>query len=630
MFSFLLRKLTAKALQPVIWVFFFLSILFCLDFFHAVDFREKDAIDFRFHLRGPQVPHRDILLVEIDDGSLKALGQWPWPRGTYARLLKILKDYEPAAVFFDILFTEPGAEAAQDEALAVAIQELGNVLLPFYYTSIHPFDAYFPIPLFMKSAKEVGFVNVMPDSDGVTRSLRVAVDADGRRYYNPAVLALKMRNRAATAEEILAELPADQRETLKINYPGSVGVYRRLAFQTVLELEKTGHQAELEEFFYNRIVIIGHTATGTTDLRPTPFSNADVGLSVQAASVHTLLSGDFLRSIPAWAGFVFLHWLCLPLAWVIIHFSLRVGLASFSFVTIGYLLLNFISFTRLGWILPVGVPVAGLGGAAFLALLFKFLNIRMQGEMISRELEMASKIQETFLPSRVADEECFEIAWDYRFLKSVGGDLFDWVRLEGSERGIVIGDVSGKGMPAALYMAKAMSEFRRENKLGRSPAEVCRALNRNCLTGGGTGLFLTLFYGVLDPENHKISFAVAGHEAMIYYQESSQTTCLRATEGGPPLGIFEEADYQSQEMIFEPGDFFLLITDGLRELRNPKGEELGMERLRRVVEVCGRGALNAEETLKKLKVEWTSFQNGAHAHDDYTVMCVRYPKKDGA
>lgn len=624
---FFQRKFTVKTLQPVVWIFFFLSILFCLDFFHAVDFREKDAIDFRFRLRGPQVPHLDILLIEIDDGSLKALGQWPWPRSTYTRILKILEDYKPAAVFFDILFTEPGADPGQDEALAASIQRLGNVLLPFYYTTLKPFEAYFPIPIFAKSATEVGFVNVTPDSDGVTRSLHVSIEAEGKRYYNPAVLALKMRSGEENIENVIRSLPPDQRETIRINYPGPVGIYRRLAFQTVLHLEKTGHRAELEEFFHNRIVIIGHTATGTTDLRPTPFSNADVGLSVQAAGVHTLLSGNFLHSIPPWAGFFFLNLLCLPIAWVVINFSLRIGFAVFTAAAAGYLILNFMLFTGSGWMLPVGVPMTGLGGAAFLALLFKFLNIRMQGEMLSRELEMASKIQETFLPSRVTDEGLLDLAWDYRFLKSVGGDLFDWVKLEGAMRGVVIGDVSGKGMPAALYMAKAISEFRRENKLDRTPAEVCQALNLDCLAGGVTGLFLTLFYAILDPANRKISFAVAGHEAMIYYRSSTRAAFLAATEGGPPLGIFEDAEYASQEISFEPGDLFLLITDGLRELRNPKGEEFGMERLRRIVEACGQEGRSAAETMKKLKDAWTSFQNRASAHDDYTVMCVRFPKE---
>ena len=188
-----LRKLRSKSYQPLFWIFFFLTILFCLDFFHAVDFREKDAIDYRFRLRGPQLPHRDILLVEVDDGSLKTLGQWPWPRSTYTRLLKILEAYKPAAVFFDILFTEPGTDPQQDDELAETIQKLGNVLLPFYFTSVRPFEAYFPIPIFKNAAAEVGFVNVTPDNDGITRRLQVQIEGTGQRYYNPAVLALKMQ-----------------------------------------------------------------------------------------------------------------------------------------------------------------------------------------------------------------------------------------------------------------------------------------------------------------------------------------------------------------------------------------------------------------------------------------------------
>ncbi len=615
----------AQNLQPFVWIFIFLSALFLLDFFQAVDFREKNAIDFRFRLRGAQPAHPDILLVEIDDGSLKALGQWPWPRGLYARLLDILAEHKPAAVFFDILFTEASANPGQDQALADATRKLGNVVLPFYYASLDPFEAFFPLPIFAQAAGATGFVNVDPDSDGVTRSLRISIDGDGKAYYSPAFLILGFRYRETYPERMIERLPRDQQTKIRINYPGPVSAYRRLSFQAVLQLAETGRQAELEELFRNRIVIVGHTATGTTDLRPTPFSPADVGLSVQAACVHTLLSGRYMHALPPWAGFLLLQLLCLPLAWIVMQRSLRVGLTVFAAAVAGYLALNFWMFTRTGWALPVGVPVAGLAATVFMALLFKFLSIRMQGELLSRELEMASKIQETFLPGHIAEDGVLDMAWDHRFLKSVGGDLFDWVKFEGPRRGVVIGDVSGKGMPAALYMAKAISEFRRENKQNRSPAEVCRALNQACLAGGATGLFLTLIYAVLDPLQQKIAFAVAGHEAMIYYQASSRTAFLAAKEGGPPLGLFEDADYALQEIPFAPGDFFMLITDGLREMRNPKGEEFGMERLCRLAEICGRERRSAAETIERLRQAWSSFQNGTPAHDDYTVICVRFP-----
>lgn len=620
----MIRNRFKQGVQPLLWIFIFLSILFSLDFFHAVDFRELDSMDFRFRLRGVQPAHSDIILVEIDDNSLKALGQWPWPRGVYARLLDALAEYEPAAVFFDILFTEASSDPAQDEALARASRKLGNVLMPFYYTSLKPFEAFFPIPLFAESAAAMGFVNVQPDEDGVTRRLHISIEGKDVTYYNPAFLLLGLRYRETYPERIIERLPWDQRQVIQINYPGPVSAYRRLSFQTVLHLAETGRRAELAEFFHNSIVIIGHTATGTTDLRPTPFSTADVGLSVQAACVHTLLSGNYMHSLPPWVHFLLLQILGLTIAWIVIRSSLRVGLTAAIGTAAAYLGINFFLFCRTGLVLPTGVPIAGLGASVFIALLFKFLTTRMQSEMMTQELEMASKIQETFLPSRISGEGNLELAWDYRFLKSVGGDLFDWVKFSDARRGIVIGDVSGKGMPAALYMAKAISEFRKENKENRSPAEVCRSLNNACLSGGATGHFLTLIYAVLDPAGRRISFAVAGHEPMIYYRHSSRSAFLAAREGGPPLGLFEEAEYENQTLEFMPGDFFLLITDGVRELRNPKGEEFGMDRLCRIAETCGRRQAGAEEILAAMRQGWTEFQNGRLPHDDYTVICVRF------
>ena len=201
-----------------------------------------------------------------------------------------------------------------------------------------------------------------------------------------------------------------------------------------------------------------------------------------------------------------------------------------------------------------------------------------------------------------------------------------WVALENGRWGLVIGDVSGKGVPAALFMAKAISEFRREDKRGRAAGDLCAALNRACMSDGATGLFLTLIYAVLDPAARRVEFAVAGHEPMIYYQGASRKATLAGKEGGPPLGLFDEAAYDSQALEFNPGDFLLLITDGVRELRSPEGHEFGMERLCGLVEKYGREGVDADAIIRDLRREWSAFQSSAPAHDDRTVICLRFPK----
>ena len=133
-------------------IFAVVTLLFFVDYFHLINFHELDAVDLRLVIRGPRPAHSKIVIVEIDDGSIRALGQWPWPRSIHAVLLNALSRYEPRTVFYDVLFTESSIDPTEDEKLGFAAEKTNQSIFPFYYHSAKPLVAFFPIKPVRESA----------------------------------------------------------------------------------------------------------------------------------------------------------------------------------------------------------------------------------------------------------------------------------------------------------------------------------------------------------------------------------------------------------------------------------------------------------------------------------------------
>lgn len=600
--------------------------IFVLYFFQAIDFHELDALDLRFRVRGERPADPAIVLVAVDDSSLAALGQWPWPRSHYATFLEVLSNCRPRAVFFDVLFTEASPDPSEDEKFRLAIQKARNVILPFYYQSENPFRANFPIPPLLTAAKGTGFVNVAPDSDGRIRRIKAAVRFGEEIFYQPSVL-LKLWDFQNPEEgrQWLRGIPVGRDGQFLINFPGNLKSFKHISFKDVIESAGTEKHRELEQMFRDKIVFFGHTATGTTDLRPMPFSTGAPGIIVQASVMHTLLARRLLRKLPEWAHF----FLLMLLAWGVNQFSLRLNpfkgfLAMLSLIS-GFALLNFASFFFAGWVIPLYVPLFTILVSYGVTHFVKYAEIRMQKEMTERELGMAAQIQENFLPQTLPQTPLLDTAFECRFTKQVGGDFYDWTDLGRNHFAFTVADISGKGMPAAIYMVKAFSDFRGINKLEKLPSEVCSELNRIMVSQNIGGMFLTFLYMAADLDKKKISYASAGHEhAVIFRRGQGKAEILKDTGQGMPIGLFDEAVYESRETSFETGDVLALYSDGVKELRSPAGEEFGMERLVRALEEETNKGGTAREILLRIFDRMQRHQAGAPPHDDRTLVLIRF------
>lgn len=614
---------------PVLPPFLFLplmaGILFFLHTFQFVDFHENDAVDMRFRLRGEQKADPRLSLVLIDDASLAAIGQWPWPRSNHAVLLDVLSQYHPRAIFFDVLFTEASPQPADDEKLQYALKKAGNVVLPFYFTSEKLETAYFPIPALKEAAHDTGYVNVFADPDGQVRKFRPWLRKDGQIYFHPAVLIKLMDfTDQEEAHRWLEKLPVDSHNDLWINFPGTWNQFKKFSFSQIIQAAGTEHEKELESIFKDGIIFIGHAATGTTDLRPTPFQVLSPGVVAQASAMHTLLTGRYLRSFPPVFHLLFLIVLACFSGWVLRRANPGAGLLITLTLLVGYFLLNFAVFYFAGWILPVFVPLAAIFLSYIITLFIQYVQSRFERQMLAHELQMAAQIQEYFLPRTAPDSPRLQAAFQCRFTKEVGGDLYDWSYFGNGRFGFCVGDVSGKGMPAAIYMSKVVSDLRAVQMKSQMPGDICSQLNQVLAANPISGMFLTLFYILVDIPAKKLFYVSAGHDPALFYDSRRKKIIHLKDGGGLALGMFEESAYETGEIAFEAGDAVLLYSDGVREVRNPKKEEFGLTRLGNAVSQEAASGLMPKDVIPRLFDHMRVFQEGQRAHDDSTLLFVKF------
>jgi phosphoserine phosphatase RsbU/P len=246
--------------------------------------------------------------------------------------------------------------------------------------------------------------------------------------------------------------------------------------------------------------------------------------------------------------------------------------------------------------------------------------VEQQERIISRDLEQAAEIQRRLLPRGAPGVEGFELAGHNTPCRTVGGDYFDFFVYPDGRVGFVLGDVSGKGMPAALLMTalKGGVQVLLADPPDDVPALMAR-LDRVVAGNFPRNRFVSLFYGLLDPKTSELTWCNAGHNPPLLTRTAGGIE--RLTSCGTILGIFTEMGYDARVCRFEPGDTLTLFSDGVTEERNVQGEEFGEERLERLV---GRGALEGAQALvdeiHRAVVAWAS---GQPAADDVTAVVVR-------
>jgi predicted ester cyclase len=240
-------------------------------------------------------------------------------------------------------------------------------------------------------------------------------------------------------------------------------------------------------------------------------------------------------------------------------------------------------------------------------------------ERVEQDLRVARSIQQASLPKEVPELEGWRIATYYQPAREVGGDFYDLFELEEGRVGVVVGDATGKGMPAALVVSAASSMLRAVAQAfhSSSPGEVLSRVNETLVARIPSNMFVTCFYAILDPKSATLSYANAGHDLPYLRHSAGDAEELRAR--GMPLGLMPGMIYEEVEVSLREGKSVLFYSDGLVEAHDPKGEMFGFPRLRALVAEHGEERELGEFLMEEL---YSFVGEGWEQEDDITLLTL--------
>ena len=253
-------------------------------------------------------------------------------------------------------------------------------------------------------------------------------------------------------------------------------------------------------------------------------------------------------------------------------------------------------------------------------LLDKEIKIHDEQEKNKTELNVAKQIQIDTLPSETVSSKDIEILGELKAAKEVGGDLYDYLDIDENHVAFLIGDVSGKGVPAAMFMMKTITSFRDFAAANKSPSQILKEINSSIYKGNKASMFVTCFLAILDKRNGKLVYSNAGHNPPIVGNNKNYEF-LKCNQGFL-LGCFPDAFITDEEITLKTGDCITLYTDGVTEARNSNGDFFGEERLLKTMNNFAYTCV--AELHHSLKEAISEFVGDASQSDDITFLTVSY------
>ena len=625
-----------------------------------------------------------VVVVAIDELSLTRVGQWPWPRNRMAELVDAIARYEPAAIGFDVFFPEPDrfspanviaqlpglspgsvreieARPSSDAVLAAAMRRTRVVLGIAGAPEPDPrFRAPPRNPPVMFRGEDslalwsfAGYIGDIPEIDAAAASHGLITSGQEGEVIRVIPMVARVSG---------AVVPSLGVEALRTAMDAGITVTRtdhglaRLQFGDVAARIHDDGSAWLRmgphddnrfvsaaevldgrvdpDAIRGKVVLVGITGLGMLDFKTTPMGQQVPGVEVHAQVVENLFNGVSLvrpddaaliegAILLACAAIVIVF---VPRMGAIASVNLLLGLVA-SMAAAGFLLF------RMGSALfdPASPAVGTL--AVYLAVVVGTLSVaerqrralREQAARMAGEVDAARRIQMGLLPDpreAQADDPRFALAALLEPARTVGGDFYDCFRLEDRRLFFAVADVSGKGLPAALFMAAAKSHIQSAALGGGSVGEMLTRAQARMMRENPENLFVTVFAGVLDPATGMLEYANAGHEPPFARRPGAGIERL-APPQGPPLCVIEEFEYGSARVRLVPGEWLCVVTDGATEAMNPAREFFGVDRLRAALSEAAAAA-PATEVLSLVREAVGRFTDGAEAADDLTLLVLRW------
>jgi adenylate cyclase len=395
--------------------------------------------------------------------------------------------------------------------------------------------------------------------------------------------------------------------------------------------------------FERKLVLIGVTAIGLSDYQATPVADRMPGVEIHAQLLEAIFDGDLLYR-PPWARAAEAAAMAaagLVLVWAVPRVRARVSALLLLGLVAAIIGAGVLLYLERRTLFDAVVPTLGLG-ALYTALLGMTLTeadsqrraLRRQVEQqraaalrLAGELEAARRIQMGILPDpslALAGERRVTL---YAFLepaREVGGDLYDFFRLDDNRVFFLIGDVSGKGMPGSLFMALSKSlcksiALRRSGDVGHMLREANAEISRD----NGEGLFVTVWAGILDARTGALEYANAGHDPPHLLFADGRAPARLDHGGGPPLCVVDDFPYEPMSWRLDPGDVLCLITDGVTEATNADGQFYGRRRLEDLLAQLGVG-VDARGAGEAIRRDVGRFADGVEPSDDLAILSFEW------
>lgn len=633
------RLLSNRFFRRLLFACIFAGTL-AFSWFRTFDLHEFQTYDWRCQLRGPRPVSSDIVLIDIWDDTLKALGAWPFDRQYHAALIEALKTAQAKALVFDVLFVEPHPS---DPRVTAAAKDAGNVYFAFAFSSPAVAGRKFvsdriQSPLlnsYAEAAKATGFVNTKADGDGKRRRAIPAITYQGKEYYQfsfrVAMDALSVRpeevvhrgNRLLFSDKRV--IPLDDDGYYIVNYAGKwTKTFKHYSYWDIVAAHAESLAGEKPRLnlrdLKGKICFVGLTSTASHDANPIPIESVYPMVGSYANVLNSILNKDFIYRLDRFSNLIILALIAL---WII-RISFRLGPIRALFWTLvimalyaGYAVTCFLQWGL--WIDLFYPLVLFLGVYAATTLAREVFEMHKR-ERIENELKIASQIQRSFLPAAPPQAKGLDVAAMMRPAKAVGGDLYTFVPLAEGKTGVMVGDVSGKGTPAALFMAKVVSEFKFSARDHTDPAAALFILNNSITSESTGGLFVTLAYAIFESGGREVLLSSGGHLPVIRVGPGGEKERIAPGEG-MPIGVMAGASYGNLRRTLVRGEIFAFYTDGVTEARNSRKQEFGEAALEEAIAARRDG--KASEILNEVTARLQQFVGKAEQHDDVTLIIVK-------
>ena len=619
----------------------------------------------------------DVVIIDIDEQSLGKFGQFPWNRTVFAKILDQLNMHNPKAIGFDIFFTEKDKQSPEaiiksyglipsdvadiqnlkspDDIFSKKLKESKSIIavlgsnVPshsnynrkakarFLSKGGDPKDFTYSYPHSIGSLEKLeknvmglGSISFLDQLDGIIRSLPLIVQFDKKIYPTMGLemvrVGSKQKNIYVELNEVGIQRISARPHKVESDPNGIIWIkYKKSNKDQFISAGDVYDGKFQSDFFKDKYVLIGASAQGLFDLVKTPLGITIPGVEVHANVIENILDQSYLVRNPNTYIFELIFSIIIALLTFVLSQKIKpkYSLSIFFGNILAIIIIGFSIYRFRSELVDISYPIFIVTLTFLTGLYFRFIeenkmalaNLQKEAKLL-KERELAAGVQKSLFPD-ISKFENFIFAKNVP-ARDVSGDYFDVVRSTPEEYFFTLADVSGKGVKAGMYMAKASSIFRTLTNLKFPLEKVVFGVNNELVEAKFKGMFVTAVFGKLNIKTGELVFINAGHESILTFDENKNYEYIKSEM--PPIGIvkyFTESMVKSNTINLKDKTF-VVYTDGVTEGYMKNGEELGAEGVQKIInEMSQVTPKSIVEAIEK-ELNW----GAEKLRDDITCMAI--------